>query len=163
MIEIAEAKAQDVSAIIELWKELMDFHIALNPFYTLSEDARERFEEFLRQNIASPDCLVLAARDDSAVVGYCLSFVAHHPPVLKLQRHGFISDIAVTKRYRGRGIGTAMAGRVREWFADRGITRIELRVSAFNAAGRPFWEKQGFTEYEAVMCLDTDTQGDWSK
>ncbi len=44
---------------------------------------------------------------------------------------------------------------IEEWFLGRGIARIELRIAARNTIGRPFWERQGFSEYEAVMFLDT--------
>ncbi len=155
-IKIIEAGDEHVKAIVDLWDELMSFHAALYPFYATTVDARERFEGFLRQNIASPEGLVLVAAEGAAVVGYCLCFVAHHPPVLKRQRHGFVSDLAVTESRRGRGFGTMLVGRVRQWFAGRGISRIELRASAFNAAGKSFWEKQGFTEYEKVMYRDDD-------
>jgi GNAT superfamily N-acetyltransferase len=154
MIEIIPAREEHVSAIVGLWHEMMAFHVRLNPFYSLAGDARERAEEFLRANIASPDLLVLVTLDGQTVVAFCLCFIAAHPPVFPVREYGLISDFAVTERYRRRGIGTIMLSRVREWFADRGIDRIELRVSTFNAVGRPFWEKQGFAEYEALTCFE---------
>lgn len=154
MIEITAATEEHVPAVVGLWHEMMTFHVGLNPFYTLGSDARERAEECLRANMASPDSLVLVALDGKTVAAFCLCFIAAHPPVFPVREYGLISDFAVTERYRRRGIGTMLVGRVREWFSARGIGRIELHVSTFNTVGRPFWEKQGFTEYEALMCLE---------
>ena len=154
MIEIVSAREEHVPAVVGLWHEMMAFHAGLDPFYTLAGDARERAGEFLRANMASPDSLVLVALDGQTVAAFCLCFIAAHPPVFPVREYGLISDFAVTERYRRRGIGTMLVGRVREWFAGRGIGRIELHVSTFNRVGRPFWEKQGFSEYEALMWLD---------
>lgn len=154
MIEITAATEEHVPAVVVLWKEMMAFHVRLNPFYTLAGDARERAEEFLRTNMASPDSLVLVALDGKTVAGFCLCFITAHPPVFPVREYGLISDFAVTERHRRRGIGTMLVERIKEWFTGRGIGRIELHVSTFNRVGRPFWEKQGFSEYEALMCLD---------
>ena len=33
-IEIREAKEKDISAMVELWKEFIDFHAESEPFFT---------------------------------------------------------------------------------------------------------------------------------
>jgi GNAT superfamily N-acetyltransferase len=159
VVDIVRARHEQIGAIVGLWVELADYHRSLgafSPIHPGREDPPERLAEFLESYLAHPDTLVLAALSGTEVVGFSFSFVAVYPPVFRNENHGFISQLAVTEPYRGRGIGTAMVRQIREWFWGRGITRIELHVSPANAGGRRFWERQGFSDYEAVMVFDGD-------
>lgn len=156
MIDIVEARHEHVGAIVGLWKDLADYHRSLGPLHPRRQDPPERLAEFLDRHIPLPDSLVLAALSGKEVVGFSFCFVAALPLVFRSDDHGFVSQLVVAEQHRRRGIGTAMVRRIREWFSGRGIARIELRVSPLNAVGRGFWERQGFSEYEAVMCLDMD-------
>ncbi len=157
MFDIVQARPEHIDAIVGLWMELADYHRSLGAFHPIHpgrEDPPERLTEFLENYLAHPDTLVLAALSNAEVVGFSFSFVAAYPPVFRTDDHGIISQLVVTEPHRGRGIGTAMVRQIREWFWGRGITRIELHVSPLNPDGRRFWERQGFSEYEAVMVFD---------
>jgi len=155
MIQIAEAKQTHIPEIIEIWKELMDFHSEINPFFTRNDDGHHSFEKYIKESINSKKSQVLVALDGKKVVAYSLSNVAYYPPVFENTIYGFISDIAVKKECQRQGIGECLLDEIKKWFSQQGITRIELQAASGNKVACSFWKKQGFREYKYVMYLET--------
>ena len=154
-ITIRKATPKDVPAIVELWKELMDYHKKLDPLFTRSTSGHKRFAELLSHYIDNNDSSVFVAMDGKNPVGYCLIKISNCPPVLKKQQYGELSNIAVTKKYRRRGIGKKLIKKVRQWCAKRGISRIEARYSTENQAAAGFWAKVGFRPYLKSTFLES--------
>jgi GNAT superfamily N-acetyltransferase len=65
----------------------------------------------------------------------------------KREKFGAIDMMAVTARYRRRGIGTTILGKILDWFRSQNIDLIELSVASGNKVGYPFWKKHGFKAY----------------
>ena len=146
-VRIREANERDVLGMVELWKELMDFHRRLDSIFTVRAQADERFAEFVGGNIASDDACVLVAEEDGSVVGYCQVKILEYPPVLEMARYGHIQDLAIRQECRRRGIGAGLVRAARQWFSRKGIHRIEVRYSARNALAEAFWKNTGFEPY----------------
>jgi ribosomal protein S18 acetylase RimI-like enzyme len=148
---IIPAASSHIPGIVTVWKELMDFHGDIDPFFARSRNGHIHFATYVRDLITSDDAQVLVAIDQGKVVAFSISYVHVYPPIFRVKRGGFISDLAVTSRYRRRGIGGKMLEKIVEWFASRGLDRIELRVAAHNEIGYNFWKKHGFEDYMHVM------------
>jgi ribosomal protein S18 acetylase RimI-like enzyme len=144
MHQIRTAELSDVLAICELWKEFMDFHGALDQLFTRSPKGHETFGEFVSGHIESEDSCVFVAEDAGEIVGYCVSAIAHRPPAFVDLDYGAIYDVAVTGKRRRGGIGRDLFEKTKEWFAGRGIKRLELSVAVRNETARSFWRKMGF-------------------
>lgn len=153
-MKIVPATDLNVAEIVEIWKEFMDFHSDLNPILKRRDDGHDFFEKFVREKIKSDDSLVLVATDSDSVIGFSLVFISKHPPVLKLERYGFIDDVAVRSGYRRMGVGTAMLAKIHEWFESKDITRIELDVVPNNREGYSFWIKNGFRDFTHTLYMD---------
>jgi ribosomal protein S18 acetylase RimI-like enzyme len=154
-ITIRKATAKDAPAILELWKELMDYHKKLDPIFTRATSGHKRFAEFLTNHIDGNDSCVFVAMDGKNPVGYCLIKISNYPPVLEKQQYGELANLAVTKKYRQRGIGKRLVKKVRHWCAKRGISRIEARYSTENQAAAGFWAKVGFSPYLKSTFLES--------
>lgn len=154
MIQIVKAKPNHILEIIEIWKEFMDFHRDIDPFFTRRDNGHHSFKKHIKESIESQKSQVLVALDNEKVVAYSLSHVHHYPPVFGHTTYGFISDIAVKKEYRKQGIGKCLLNEIKRWFSQHGITRIELQVSSRNKVACSFWKKCGFKEYKYVMYLE---------
>jgi ribosomal protein S18 acetylase RimI-like enzyme len=153
-MEIVSAKDSLIPQIVELWKELWDFHQNLDPkYFVMSEDGPSKFEEYLRGLIKSDDSQVLIALEGGQVVAYSIAQILKRPPVAKHIEYGFISDLGVKEEYRRRGIGKRILDKIFEWFKSRQIDRIELTVLAKNQIGYSFWKKQGFEVFLHRMFL----------
>jgi ribosomal protein S18 acetylase RimI-like enzyme len=153
-MEIILAKNSDVPEIAEIWKEFMDFHKDIDPYFTRSEDGHSNFGKYVEDLIKAEDSQVLVALEQGRVVAYSIAQIAKPPPVFEHQTYGFISDVAVKSNYRRKGIGERLLVKIYEWFESNKISRIELRVAAKNEIGYSFWKKHGFRDFVHVLYLN---------
>lgn len=78
-----------------------------------------------------------AAEDDRGnVVGYIGMYL--------MKPEGEITNVAVAKEVRGRGIGAALVAAMQQWAAEHGIERIVLEVRVSNAPAIHVYEEKGF-------------------
>ena len=155
MIEIVKAQEKHVTAIGQLWCELMIFHQNIDPIFTPREGTIAGFEENqVRRLMKAEDGLVLVALDKGRVIGYSLSETRGPSPGYKREKYGNIDNTAVTAAYRRKGIGEKMVAEIMKWFRSKGINRMELSVAHGNPVGGPFWKKQGFKDYLHRLYLD---------
>ncbi len=152
-MEIIPAGEHHILSIVDIWKEFMDYHSAIDPFLARSLNGHIHFESFLREMMSSPDALVLAAVSRDNVLGYSISKLYKYPPVFLNETCGYICDMAVRAGYQRKGIGERMLGKILEWFDSRGIGRTELHVVAANRTGCSFWKKMGFDAFSHTLCM----------
>lgn len=148
---IRQASPEDTAAIVEIWKEFMDFHAARDRHFTRSAQGHERFAEFISGRIVHDASCVLVAEQMQRVVGYCLAILSHYPPVFLYDTYGLISDLAVSASHRRQGIGKALVNQALAWFTKRDVSRIELRVAVTNDVSMAFWRKMGFKPYVELL------------
>jgi len=146
-VDIRKAAMEDVPAIVEIWKELMDFHKGLDAFFSRSATGHERFAEFLTSNMEKEDSCVLVAADGVNLVGYCQATISNYPPVLVRKKYVEIFDMAVTEKYQRQGIGRMIIDALCRWYADKDVDRIELKYLTANKSAEEFWKKMGFKPY----------------
>ena len=154
-MEIIEATEEHVKGIIELWKNLMDYHKVLNPFHDRREDAHLSWVKYLRNHMGSEEARVLVALDQGGAIGYVIGNIKEGPPIFQANKFGFISDMHIMANYRRKGIGENMLTDMLGWYKFLGIERIELRVEPTNEIGMAFWAKQGFKEHVRTLYLKT--------
>ncbi len=143
-MKIRKASKEDVPGILPVWRELMEMHALLDPFFTFREDGEQAFCQFVTDNIREPNTRVLVAEANGRVIGYCQGRVEKYPPVLETVEFGQILDFAVLEACRRQGAGQQMLEKMLEWFWSRGLLRIEVRCSVHNEVSRSFWRKMGF-------------------
>jgi ribosomal protein S18 acetylase RimI-like enzyme len=136
---------------MEVWKEFMEYHQRIDPYYGTVKDGDLKFGDYIVQRMAQDDSLVLAALDGERLIGYCLSYVHDRPSVFTESMVGVLSDLAVRTEIRGGGAGGAMVEASLSWFRERGVKRVELRTSAKNDPAIEFYQKHGFQIYDYMM------------
>ena len=65
-------------------------------------------------------------------------------------RFGFIFNVCTDARYRGRGYARATTEALLEWFAARGVTRVDLHATA---EAERLYRALGFTEHSTALSL----------
>jgi len=150
-LTIRIAKPSDLAEVVELWKELMDFHSDLDPFFTQSKDGPNNFLKWVEKQMELEDAELIIADVSGKIVGYAKIEISKYPPVFEKKQYGMISDVSVAEEYRRQGIGEALFDKSEEWFEGKGISRIELRVANVNPVARGFWERMGFKPYMTTM------------
>jgi GNAT superfamily N-acetyltransferase len=153
-IKIRKAGQRDIPAMVELWKEMMDFHKERDKFFTLRAGTDKKWFKFITGHISSTKSTVLVAEHNGRLVGHCLTFISEYPPVLTTKRYGVFQEIAVTADYRRSGIGQRLVEEMLKWFRKRRITRLEVRVSVFNEISTAFWRKMEFKPYLETLCRE---------
>ena len=156
-ITIRFATEQDLDRILELWKEMMDFHARLDPIFTCAEDGAEKFRDYLHHTILQDEEAFLYVAEqmlDHQLVGYCLGKIDLYPPVFASKKHGSIHDMMVSNQYRRKHIGTQLFATAKDWFHGKGITRIELQVAIKNSISPKFWAKMGFEDHMVKLALN---------
>jgi ribosomal protein S18 acetylase RimI-like enzyme len=151
--EIRKANESDLNGMIELWKDFMDYHIAFDRFWTRSDHGHESAYNYIKSILDEDNVQVLVASMGNRIIGYQISQILEHPPVLQKTRYCLVNDIAIDDKYRGRGIGSEMFEEVKKWAKQKGVDRMELQVASGNEKAIRFYEKQGMKPYSLHMYL----------
>ena len=150
-MEVVPAAERHIEDIIRLWERLAAYHAALDPFFVMCRGATGTFETHLRQAVEAEDFLVLVCVSEGEVIGYALSSVEQHPPVVECRAFGHMDDLVVDEHRRRRGAGGMLVSATVEWFEERGIDRVEMEVAEANEPGLAFWRAVGFTNFQRIM------------
>lgn len=153
-VTIREATGADLDGVVDLWVELMDFHRERDIRFARSPDGHERFREYLLERLADGDSRLLVAEVGGNLAGYCLAALCKFPPVFAERDYGAVYDLAVSAAVRRRGMGEALFRAAREWFAERGMRRVEVGIALSNPLAAAFWQKMGFDPYLAKASLE---------
>ncbi|HML04144.1 MAG TPA: GNAT family N-acetyltransferase [Methanobacterium sp.] len=148
---IRDAIKGDLNSIIDLWQEMMEFHIKKSDLYQMKPDAKKIYSEYLNDVLKSPDYVTLVFEDNNEVLGYLIATESNDPPVYE-GTAGLILELSVTEKYRNKGIGEKLVSSIEKYFENKGIKRIECMVSDFNEISKGFWFKHGYNPYN-LMCV----------
>jgi GNAT superfamily N-acetyltransferase len=154
MTEIVPVKDSYIPELLELWKELMDFHKDIDVRFPMKDDAVSIFKDHLKTKVDSEESLVVAAIDNGKITGFAIAGINTYPPIFQKNTYGIIDTMVVSANYRKKGIGEKILIRIFEWFDSRNTTRIELSVASLNQVGYSFWRKHGFEDYVHRLYLD---------
>jgi GNAT superfamily N-acetyltransferase len=152
-ILIRPAVPHDLPEIIRLWRVLQVTSTNYEPRLAMNETATEWFLDYLRGQMDNREAAVYVAVGDSCVVGYVFGQVLQRP-TLQAGNCGYIADLVVQDRYRGRGLGRTLYETLRDWFHERDIEAIEVQVVRANPASQAFWRKMGFGDFLRTLRND---------
>jgi len=156
MLQIRKAIHKDVDKIISLWCDFMDFHESYDNYYKRAKNGASVFREFIDKQISDRNSLVLVGLKNKVICAYLLATIEHRPAVFSELKYGYLSDIAVAKKYRRNGIGEKLYNEAFKWFKKRKIKRIELTVATSNPISIKFWSKLGFKPYSERRFIKVD-------
>lgn len=148
---IREARREDLTSVVALWREMMAVHVALDDRFRFVADADVEFARHARRMMRGPVSRILVAVVGGQVVGYVLVELQQRPPIYPVGRYGFISDICVSGRHRRRGIGAALVQRAIGWLRSEGVNTVELLAADRNETARSFWAAMGFEPYLVML------------
>ena len=143
---IRRATPADLPALGRLGAMLMRVHHEFDKdrFMRPGRHPESGYASFLATQLDDPDCLVLVAERDDAVIGYLYAGI--EPQSWKELREcaGFIHDVLVDEGSRRAGLAEALIDRAIEWLRDRGIPRVLLWTAARNESAQRVFERKGF-------------------
>lgn len=145
-VKIRRAELADLDQIVALSRELVAFHVKLDPRLAITPDAG-----VIAQCISDDNWRVFLAEDDTAIVGFIAGNIREMLPMFPEKYRGMISDAVVTARLRRRGIGEQLYRAMADWFRERGVSAVELSAAVANPISQVFWRKMGFNDYMLRM------------
>lgn len=146
-IELVEATAADLDAIVTRWYDLAT---AMEAYSTLNELAYETVDEVpedgFHARLDDDDCTDFLVVHDGETVGYVALSKGEHPS-RRYSRGLRIVDLAIDEEHRSQGLGTAVVERVMALARERGCDHLTdscERGGGGNEDARRFYRDAGF-------------------
>ncbi|MEE2901262.1 MAG: GNAT family N-acetyltransferase [Myxococcota bacterium] len=153
-VVLRDGRSSDAKALGGLWRELMDYHESIDDRFALAHNADQAFQSYLDNARKSDDYLVRVAEVDGECVGFTISCILPNSPAYRTRWVGYINDICVTDRFRGRGIGEALVKDAVKWLRTHGAESVEVYVSRANPGAQKFWRRVGGRDYLDRLTVD---------
>ncbi len=151
MLEIRQARLEDLDHMLTLWQELAELHEVLDSRYSLSDQAETEARKFLAANIQNPAWHILVAVNDGLMVGFITGYIRENSPIMVQRCYGYIEDAIVTARSRRTGIGEQLCREMELWLQAHGAEYIRLNAAALNPVSQAFWHKMGYRDISIQM------------
>lgn len=132
---------EDYQGVMELWRSTEGIVLS-------DTDEREPMQRFLGRNPG----LSLVAHLGGELAGVVLC--SHDG------RRGYMHHLATAGRFRGQGIGSALARESRSRLAQAGIRKCNVFVLPENHQGIAFWERNGFRMLPHYDWMQAISDGD---
>ena len=141
-LNIRKAIDLDISDIITLYHELMDYEMGLLKPDMLeiqlnweSKKTREEIETVMND---PAKIIFLAENDDNETVGFIVGAVSKG-----IQDNEGLLDIYIMEQYRGKGIGTELMDTIFDWFRSENCKSVMINAYSDNKKAIEFYKKYG--------------------
>ena len=150
------AKPEDAERINELRRQVNELHVSGRPNHFkagFGEELRKHVYMYLTDGIG----YAAVDEEDGQIVGMVMVDYIDRPesPYRYAERFAHIAEICVDEKYRRRGVGKRLLNFVKADAKEKGFSRIELDVWAFNDA-LAFYEAEGYTVFRRYLELKLD-------
>lgn len=159
MTEIRLYVQQDRAALEACIVEFQEHERTLQPDNWTGEQIATFYLDYLIEQ-SNNNGQFLVAEVDGEIVGYTCIWPEKNQTwaVRATEAHGLepyselrLSDIFVSSKCRGKGIGKLLLTKVEEFARENGHSRILLNVLANNSDSIAVYHKTGYVDYERVM------------
>ena len=139
--------------------------MALDPFRVVRRGPRygARYAASALRTISRNRGSVLIAEDEGEPVGFVASYVRPRNPIRELELRpkvqGFIMDIYVVPKARGKGVGTALLKAARRRLVRAGCTHLLLDVFVPNRRAHALYQRLGFRDFGVLMMVEAGRLG----
>jgi GNAT superfamily N-acetyltransferase len=145
-IAIRKATPNDFDSLVELYGE-MELHVrqlSADPLFKLGSNWRDLTKRYFTEFSSRDDRLVLVAVKGTDIVGFLTAMVTTTLPLFEQSNYGLLNDMFVKQEHRRKGVGKRLLVAATEWFEQKRIRRLELRVEASNSEAIAFYKAHAF-------------------
>ena len=155
-MKIRKATVKDIPSLIKLFRGIVKYHKKIytkdDKFYNKEiKNVKQIWVKFIKKNVNNKDFLILIVYDGKKPIAYCISLIKKNIPIYKIKKYGYVSDLYVDKKYRGKGIGKKLLKKSKEFFRKNKLKFMSLEINHNNDPSIKFYEKYGFKEYYKSM------------
>ena len=111
----------------------------------LTDEWRAACEASFRRRLGADDFVAFGVEEQGRLVSCGAGWLEEHLPSPRQLdgRRGHIASMSTEADWKRRGYGRQVFAALLDWFAERGVQRIDLRATE---DGRPLYEAFGFRE-----------------
>ena len=150
-MKIRKATEADILAILRLVKKMVIYHRAFNKTYKPYQ-CYTGLNKYFKEIIQTQNSILLVAEDDAQlVVGFLEGGIEKASNEMIFKKIGMVYDIFVEEKYRQKEIGQKLLNFALKYFKSKNIKYIQINVEAKNNAGKKFWKKNNFFEYQIKL------------
>jgi len=120
---------------------------------TLKQSGEIRYYDIPALIADTTNTVVLIAEIAGEPVGCGLGTIKENDACYNEMRYGYIGLMYVDEAYRGKNIAGEIVQKIVQWFRDRSISEIRLKVYASNSGAVRAYRKYGFEDYIFEMKL----------
>jgi len=144
MVEVSEATSSEIGQLVELESALFAEDAGRHdPFADTTWPSREGRQDF-EDLMASPDCIVVAARRSGEVVGLVVGYAQKASPTRRPVEYAVLRSMYVAGSVRRQGVATLLTERFLDWARDRGCVEAHVDHYAANFEAAALYEQCGF-------------------
>jgi ribosomal protein S18 acetylase RimI-like enzyme len=145
--------ARDQEALRAGCVTLQDYERAIDPRMPPGEEIADAYLELMLARCREFDGAVLVAEQEGAVVGFVTIWSRYRStePDDDPSEYGFISDLVVSAKHRGDGIGRALLRAAEDRARQAGARALRLSVKAGNEIARTLYAAEGFEPFEVYL------------
>jgi len=156
-VYIRKANVNDVPRIIELWNSLNLLHRKKfgydSPLFRHNKKnlCLSLYKKFVTKRIQARNATVFVAELNEKIIGHIIVFIDKLPPIYVHDKQGYVGEIFVEEKYRGKGIGRKLLTAGEEWAKKKGLYSLGLTVFIRNETALSAYRKFGFFEHHLKM------------
>ena len=150
------AKPEDAERINELRRQVNELHVNGRPNH-FKAGFNQELQDHVYMYLTGGIGYAAVEEKDGVIRGMVLVDYIDRPesPYRYAERFAHIAEICVDEQYRRRGVGKRLLDFVKADAKEKGFSRIELDVWAFNDA-LAFYEAEGYTVFRRYLELKLD-------
>jgi len=126
MSKIRRFKQKDKDSVVALWKDIF------NP-----QKPHNDPELVINMKVGSNDGLFFVACENKKIIGTIMAGFDGH--------RGWIYSLAVSQKYRRKGIGTKLVNKALNELINLGCVKVNLQINGNNQSVVDFYKKVGFS------------------
>ena len=152
IMEIRKLTESDYDMVIELYKELDEFHVQSRPDYFVPRDTDETYpKDAFVHNLSHPGVLELGAFENEQLVGFVRASLWEESGMVKDIKTVCLDNVFVLPAYRRKGIATRLFLEVESWAKEQGAIRLDLHTWDFNKDAIAMYQAMGMTPQRYVF------------
>jgi ribosomal protein S18 acetylase RimI-like enzyme len=153
MIQVRTFLPSDARQVEHCFAELQSFERSFEENRVDGEAISSAYLKHMLDECSKWDGCILVAEHDGRVVGF-VCVLARFDSQDMIEAHtecAYVTDIVVTSKMRGHGIGLRLLQEAETFSRQRGASVLRLNVLAENRTARVFYSKNGFRELEIKL------------
>ena len=144
-----ESNFDDLKLCLE---KLQDFVVELDPLKRLRRPSTfgKKYTQNLVKKISKQNGEIILAKDKKKIVGFVVGVIEKQPKSDLLEciptKSGRVSELFVSDKYRGCGIGKQLMQRMEKYFKSKKCDVIRIEVFAPNIDAHKFYQQMGYDD-----------------